>query len=193
MAFSFSPEQRERLFAALGRDDSGAWHLTEDVEIALDTLAQSAQTVQDGVSPSVASARTVEQIKALRSALYALPGQARQWAVNGAIGDDDAADVARLAQTGGEALDQLSVRLSRICELESRPGMTRHTAAELFVHALGQSFRNRLNIKPTSDSRGLFRRFLAALLVLVGRRHADLDELGQVLTNERLQEILELD
>ena len=89
-------------------------------------------------------------------------------------------------------LDQLSARLARIQAPESAPAMARYTVAELFVHALGQSFRNRLNIKPTSDPKGLFRRFLDALMVLVRSRHSDLDGMAQVLTSERLERILEL-
>jgi len=191
MSFSFSPEQRQQLFAALGRDDSGAWHLTEDVELALDAYGEPGQVAGAVLAPVVTFAHTLEQIKRLRSELYGLPEQIRQWAVMGAIGNDDAAEVGRLAQAGGEALDQLSARLARIDVSESAPAMPRHTVAELFLHALGQSFRNRLNIKPTSDPKGLFRRFLDALMVLVRRRHADLDDLAQVLTPERLELILD--
>ena len=192
MAFSFSPEQRQQLFAALGRDDSGAWHLTEDVELALDAYGEPGQAAGSGLEPLVRFAHTLEQIKQLRSELYGMPERARQWVVMGAMGNDDAADVARLAQVGGEALDQLSARLAGIEAPESAPAMARYTVAELFVHALGQSFRNRLNIKPTSDPKGLFRRFLDALMGLVRRRHADLDELAQLLTAERLERILDL-
>lgn len=191
MAFSFSPEQRQQMFAALSRDDSGAWHLTEDVELALDAYGKPGQPAGGVLEPVVTFVHTLEQIKSLRSELYGLPERTRQLAVMGAIGNDDAADVARLAQAGGEALDQLSARLARIGAPESAPAMTRYTVAELFIHALGQSFRNRLNIKPTSDPKGLFRRFLDALMVLVRRRHADLDDLAQVLTPEHLERILD--
>ncbi len=44
MGFSFSAEQRDRLLALLGRSDSGAWHLTEDVELALDAHGRTELT-----------------------------------------------------------------------------------------------------------------------------------------------------
>lgn len=192
MAFSFNPEQRQQLFAALGRDDSGAWHLTEDVELALDAYGEPGQAAGSDLEPVATFVHTLELIKELRSELYGLPERTRKWAAIGAICPEDATDVARLAQAGGEVLDQLSARLARIQAPESAPAMARYTVAELFVHALGQSFRNRLNIKPTSDPKGLFRRFLDALMVLVRSRHSDLDGMAQVLTSERLERILEL-
>lgn len=189
MAFAFSPEQRERLFAALGRSDSGAWHLTEDVELALDAYAQADQAAEDQVLPTVEFDRLLAQASELRAQLYALPDRARQLAVIDVIGSDDAADVARLAQAAGEALEQLSVKLVAM----AGPAGSALPVAERFVHGVGKAFRNRLNTKPTVDAHGLFRRFLSALIEIVRRRHTDLDDLSRALDDARLARILELD
>ncbi len=192
MAFAFSPQQRERLFAALGRDDSGAWHLTEDVELALDVYGGVARAWQDN-GGDVARLTELEQILARVSdmceLIYALPERARQLAATGTLNADDAVDLGRLAKDSGEALERLGTRLAAIGSRAHPPAVT-HDGAEAFVHALGQAFRNRLNIKPSSDSQGLFRRFLDALIELIGRRHAELDELSRVLTEERLARII---
>lgn len=193
MAFAFTAEQRERLFDALGRRDSGAWHLTEDVELAIEGYG-------DAELSSLASpeARTIDlgqllaQVSALRPALYDLPQQARRMAAMNALAGEDADDIARLAQASGEALDQLSAGLARVT-IAAEPAPSPVANAEHFVRAVGQAFRNRMNLKPTSDARSLFRRFLDTLMMLVQRRHADLDELSRVLTEDRLARILGAD
>lgn len=195
MGFAFTPEQRERLFAALGRSDSGAWHLTEDVELALAAYG-SVELSADGASNLAAGTsgfqHTLAQVLRLRSELHALPEQARQLAALDAISGDNASDLIRLAHASGEALERLGAKLAALAHAAS-PRAHPLAASERFVHAVGQAFRNRLNIKPTTDAHGLFRRFLNVLFELVRRRHADLDELSGVLGDARLEQILGLD
>lgn len=190
MAFAFTQDQRDGLFVALGRDDSGAWHLVEDVELALDAFAQAAQAAEGTIDPAVEFAQIRGEAGHLRMQLYGLPERVRQLAVLGAIGSDYAADVARLAQVGGEALEQLSLKLAEVGTPVADTRERVHTPAERFVHAVGQAFRNRLNIKPTIDAHGLFRRFLSALIDNVGRRHTDLDDLSRSMDDVRLAHIL---
>lgn len=193
MAFAFNPEQREQLFTALGRSDSGASHLVEDVELALDAYGQAEKLAEERVVPAVEFERLLTQAGHLRAQLYALPERARQLAVIGGISIDDAADVSRLAQAAGEALEGLSVKLAEVAiPMASAPSGALNVA-ERFVHGVSKAFRNRLNIKPTVDARGLFRRFLSALINMVGRRHTDLDDLSHAMDDVRLAHILESD
>jgi hypothetical protein len=194
MAFAFSPEQRERLFDSLGRSDSGAWHLTEDVELALEVYAGSAQASDasaDGVASTTEFGQIREQVGRLRAQLYALPEHARKLAAFQDLSSDTVADLVRLGNAAGDALERLGSRLAAIEPPAAHAGP--YVLAERFVHAVGQAFRNRLNIKPTVDAHGLFRRFLDTLIDLVRRRHADLDELSRVMTDERLKGILAID
>jgi hypothetical protein len=195
MAFAFSPEQRELLFDALGRNDSGAWHLTEDVELALNAYGGVERALHDSpgsATPVAGFEQMLARVSSLCEELYGLPERARQLSALGTLGADEAADLARLARDCGESLERLAIRLAAIDD-SARPHPGTHVEAEGFVHALGQAFRNRLNIKPSSDSQGMFRRFLDALINLVGRRHADLNELAQVLSEERLARIIAAD
>lgn len=191
MAFAFSPEQRERLFAALGRSDSGAWHLVEDVELAIDAFGQAEQMAEDRTVPAVEFEQLLMQTGHLREQLYVLPERVRKLAVIGAISTEHADDVARLAEASGVALELLSAKLAEVaaCPAAASPGV--QAVAEQFVHGVGQAFRNRLNIKPTVDAHGLFRRFLRVLIDLVGRRHADLDDLSRAIDDVRLAHILD--
>jgi hypothetical protein len=195
MAFVFSPEQRERLFDALGCSDSGAWHLTEDVELALAAYAGSALAPGASVDLEASAAgfsQIREHVARLRADLYALPEHARKLAAFEVLSGDSTADLVRLGNIAGDALERLGSRLAAIGPpMVPRPGP--NALAERFVHAVGQAFRNRLNIKPTVDANGLFRRFLGTLMDLVRRRHADLDELSRVMTDERLKGILAID
>jgi PAS domain-containing protein len=195
MAFVFSPEQRERLFDALGRSDSGAWHLTEDVELALEAYAGSALAPDASVDiqASAAEFRQIrEHVARLRAELYALPEHARKLAAFEVLSGDSTADLIRLGNVAGDALERLGSRLAAIVPAQAPPAGP-CALAERFVHAVGQAFRNRLNIKPTVDAHGSFRRFLDTLVDIVRRRHADLDELSRVMTDERLKGILAID
>jgi hypothetical protein len=195
MAFAFSPEQRERLFDSLGRSDSGAWHLTEDVELALEVYAGSAQAAgasADEVASTTEFSQIREQVARLRAQLYALPEHARKLAAFQDLSSDTVADLVHLGNAAGDALERLGSRLAAI-EPPAAAHAGPYVLAERFVHAVGQAFRNRLNIKPTVDAHGLFRRFLDTLIDLVRRRHADLDELSRVMTDERLKAILAID
>lgn len=197
MGFAFSPEQRGRLFDALGRSDSGAWHLTEDVELALEAYGNAvlATDAEDAVDPASGASefeQMLAQVTRLRVDLHALPERARQLAALEVISSDSAADLARLGNAAGDALERLGARLAAV-SVPTRVQAHPCAMAERFVHAVGQAFRNRLNIKPSIDAHGLFRRFLDVLIDLVRRRHADLDELSGVMTDERLKQILALD
>ena len=75
MAFAFTQEQRDGLFVALGRDDSGAWHLVEDVELALDAFAQAAQAAEGTVDPAIELAQIRGQAGHLRMQLYGETGR----------------------------------------------------------------------------------------------------------------------
>lgn len=193
MAFAFSDSQRQQLFDALGRSDSGAWHLTEDVELALsaygggDAAAQASSTS----ALDAAMAHTLSQLRSFREALYALPERAQELAALGRFGSDDATDLTRLGHSAGDALDRLGARLAGLARREGVDAAGPCANAERFVHAVGQAYRNRLNVKPTAD--GPFRQFLVALFQLVRRRHAELDELARVLDTPRLARILGLD
>ena len=196
MGFSFSAEQRDRLLASLGRSDSGAWHLTEDVELALDAYGRvdPGADAHDGAGAARGLlAHTRALTASLRQELYALPARARQLAALGEIGEDDAEDLTRLSHASGEALERLGVRLAALMVPQVAVAHGPHAMAERFVTALGQAYRNRLNIKPTSDGRGAFRRFLDTVIELVRKRHADLDEFAPLLTEARLAEILARD
>ncbi len=193
MGFSFSAEQRDRLLASLGRSDSGAWHLTEDVELALDAHGRAELTADPAGRSGSLLARTRELTADLRQELYALPERARQLAALGEIDESDAEDLVRLAHAGGEALERLGVRVAQLMVPQVAPAHGPHAMAERFVGALGQAYRNRLNIKPTSDEKGAFRHFLDTVIELVGRRHSDIDELSHLLTEARLAEILARD
>ena len=195
MGFSFSAEQRDRLLASLGRSDSGAWHLTEDVELAVDAYGR-VELSADALGRSGVVAllsRTRELTASLRQELYALPERARELAALGEIDDSDAEDLTRLAHASGEVLERLGVRMAQLMVPQSAPAHGPHAMAERFVGALGQAYRNRLNIKPTSDGKGAFRRFLDGVIEMVRKRHADLDEFAQLLTEARLAEILARD
>ncbi len=195
MAFAFSPEQRERLFDALGRSDSGAWHLTEDVELALDAYAASALAPDasvDAVASVAELIRMREQVSRLRAQLYALPEHAHKLAAFEDLSSDVVADLIRLGNAAGDTLERLGSRLAAVAPAQA-PQAGPCALAERFVHAVGQAFRNRLNIKPTVDAHGLFRRFLDALVDMVRRRHTDLDELSRAMTDERLKGILAID
>lgn len=190
MAFAFTAEQRERLFDALGRRDSGAWHLTEDVELALEGYGGAELRGSD--TDSMAFGQMLAKVFGLRQDLYALPERARRLTALDTLGRDDAADLLRLAHVSGEALDRLGAKLAEVAAVTAAvPGPD--ASAERLVHAIGQAYRNRLNIKATSDARGLFRRFLDALMDLIQRRHADLDELWRGMTEERLARIIGAD
>lgn len=196
MGFSFSADQRDRLLAALGRSDSGAWHLTEDVELAVDAYGRielHAEAPGKSAAAPALLAHTRTLTASLRQELYALPERARQLAALGEVGEDDADDLARLAHVCGDALERLGVRMAQLMVPQVAPAHGPHALAERFVGALGQAYRNRLNIKPTSDGNGAFRRFLDTVIELVGKRHADLDEFSQLLSEVRLAEILARD
>jgi hypothetical protein len=195
MAFAFSPEQRERLFDALGRSDSGAWHLIEDVELSLEAYAGST-LAPDASVDVVASAEALigirEQVLRLRAQLYAVPEHARQLAAFEDLSSDVVADLIRLGNAAGDSLERLGSRLTAVVPAQALRGGA-YALAERFVHAVGQAFRNRLNIKPTVDAHGLFRRFLDTLVDMVQRRHTDLDELSRAMTDDRLKGILAID
>jgi hypothetical protein len=193
MTFSFTDAHREQLLDALGRRDSAAWHLLEDVELALDAYAELERPPMP-VSPVATDtpdlAHLLQSSAALRSALYGLPEHARRWARLGGVSSDRASEVADLADACGALLDQLSLALTEIqAELQGSDAGTESPATRL-VHALGQAFRNRTNIKPSSDDHGLFRRFLTSIFELIEGRYADLDELSKVLDSARLDAIL---
>lgn len=192
MAFAFTPEQRERLFDALGHSDSGPWHLVEDVEKALEAYGNAELALDAGATAALGVdefQQTLTQIAQLRAGLYALPERARRLAALGEVPDDVLADLDGLANASGEALERLAVRLAALSVSAPSP-VGPYAMAERFVHSVGKAFRNRLNTKPTTDAKGLFRRFLDVLIDLVRRRHADLDDLSKVLTEERLKQIL---
>lgn len=192
MAFTFDPAQRERLLAALERNDNGAWHLTEDVERAIDAFAQS----ELGGPPSAAGesdggigqAQTL--IAALRAALYQLPEGVRRASALATVADAQIAEIAHLSNVSGAALERLAATLSEVVASLPPRENGPYALAERFIHALGQAFRNRLNIKPTAEDGGLFRGFLDVVIDLTRRRHADLDELSRALTEKRLGQIL---
>lgn len=196
MGFSFSAEQRDRLLASLGRSDSGACHLAEDVELAVDAYGRVELNAEEQGNSTAAAGllgRTRALTASLRPELYGLPERARQLAALGEIGDDDAEDLARMARVSGDALEHLGVKLAQL--MAPHAGLARgpHAMAERFVGALGQAYRNRLNIKPTGEAGGAFRRFLDTVMELVRKRHADLDDFSRLLTDARLAEILARD
>lgn len=192
MAFTFDAGQRERLLEALERSDSAAWHLTEDTERAIDAFAQSeltgsqanANSTEDGIG------ETQALIAALRAALYQLPDKVRQTSALATVADTYLAEIARLTSVSGTVLEQLAAILTEVVASLPRNENGPYALAERFIRALGQAFRNRLNIKPTSEDGGLFRGFLDVVIDLTRRRHADLDELSRVLTEKRLGQIL---
>lgn len=195
MSFAFSDEQRQRLLDALGRSDSGAFHLTEDVEAALSAYGQADIEAQASSSDRAEGglASVLQSVQKLRKELYGLPEHAQQLAALARIGGEDAADLTRMAHAAGDDLERLGARLAT---LSRREGVVRDgpcAMAERFVHAVGQAYRNRLNIKPSADANGAFRHFLDALFSLVRKRHADLDELARVLDARRLARVLGID
>ena len=99
----------------------------------------------------------------------------------------------QLSHASGEALERLGVRLAALMVPQVAVAHGPHAMAERFVTALGQAYRNRLNIKPTSDGKGAFRRFLDAVIEMVRKRHSDLDEFAGLLSEARLAEILARD
>lgn len=194
MAFAFNDSQRQQLFDALGRSDSGAWHLTEDVELALSAYGEGGQPSQAASSAAEgALSATLGQLLKVRQELYGLPERAHELAALGRFGGDDAADLVRLSHSAGDALDRLGAKLSSLARREGVAASGPYATAERFVHAVGDAYRNRLNIKPTADAHGAFRHFLNVLFQLVQRRHADLDDLARVLDSQRLTRILGLD
>lgn len=193
MAFAFDPEQRESLLLALGRSDSAAWHLVEDVELALSAYTEAGPAAEGKLDLAGEFEQMLTQAAHLRAKLYGLPDRLRQLAVLGAIASDSAAEVAGLAQASGEALDRLSVKLAETDVPAAVASAQQLSVPERLVHAVGQAFRNRLNIKPTVDAHGLFRRFLGTLIDLVARRHADLADLSRAMDDSRLARILESD
>ncbi|GMU43877.1 MAG: hypothetical protein IT479_11140 [Xanthomonadales bacterium] len=193
MTFAFSDSQRQQLFDGLGRSDSGAWHLTGDVELALSAYGggDAVARANSAAVLDAAFAHTLGQLRCLREDLYALPERAQELAALGRFGGDQAIDLTRLAHSAGDALDRLGARLSSLARREGVAAAGPCADAERFVRAVAQAYRNRLNIKPTAD--GPFRQFLDVLFHLVQRRHADIDELARVLDTSRLARILGLD
>lgn len=195
MSFAFSDEQRKRLLDALGRSDSGAFHLTEDIEDALSGYGQADLAAQSSSAAAAEIGLTdvLRSVQQLRKALYALPEQAQQLSALGRIGSEDGADLTRMAHAAGDDLERLGARLAGLSRREGVLGDGPCAMAERFVHAVGHAYRNRLNIKPSAEPQAAFRHFLAALFELVQKRHADLDELAHVLDTPRLARILGID
>lgn len=190
MAFTFTTEQRDIVLRALGKDDSAAWHLTEDIEAAIDAYGRGSREAS-GADLRDELQQVSALATALRSALYPLPENLHRSGLVGDLDGDLLASLGRHAERLGESLDQFTLE---IADLRSRIALAHSglvAPAERFVHALGQAYRNRLNIRPTSAPTGQFRLFLEAVIELVRRRHSDLDELAGFLSDERLSSILE--
>lgn len=190
MTFAFTTEQREVLFHALSREDSAAWRLSEDVEAAIAAYGQGAGLAV-GADLREQMAQVSHLTVSLRSALYPLPDVLRRSGVAAGIEGDLLTNLSRHAERIGDTLDQFMLELSEVRARIPDTGSTAGTAAEHFIHALGQVYRNRMNIRPVATAEGHFRQFLDAVVGLVGRRYSDLQELCQVLGESRLAQILE--
>jgi len=186
MAFTFSPEQRDAVFQALGRRDSAAWHLTEDVEAALSAYGSGAA----GASLADDLKSLLVTVSTLRAALYPLPDQLHESGLVGDLDGERLAAVGRDAERIGEALDRFSLELTDLRALIAVAYQGSSSPAERFLHALGQAYRNRMNIRPTAAADGQFMRFHKVVTDLVRRRHSDLDELCSTLDEDRLDQIL---
>ena len=189
MAFTFTTEQRDILLRALGKDDSAAWHLTEDVEATIDAYGLGTREASGAVLSDELQ-QVAAMTSALRSALYPLPENLHRSGLVGDVDGDLLASLGRHAERIGESLDQFTLE---IAELRSRIALAHSglvAPAERFIHALGQAYRNRMNIRPTAVATGQFRLFLDAVIELIRRRHNDLDELAGVLSDDRLTQIL---
>ncbi len=190
MAFTFTPEQRDTVFQALGRNDSAAWHLTEDVEAALSAYGSGAAGAV-GASLADELKSLLASVATLRAALYPLPDKLHQSGLVGDLDGERLAAVGRDAERIGEALDRFSLELTDLRALIAVAYQGRSSPAERFLHALGQAYRNRMNIRPTAAVEGQYMRFHKAVTDLVRRRHSDLDELCNTLDEDRLKQILE--
>lgn len=190
MAFTFTPEQRDAIFQALGRSDSAAWHLTEDVEVALGAYGSSADGAS-GTSLGDELKSLLASVATLRAALYPLPDQLHQSGLVGILDGERLAAVGRDAERIGEALDRFSLELTDLRALVTASFQGSRSPAERFLHALGQAYRNRMNIRPTAAAEGQFMRFYKAVTDMVRRRHSDLDELCGTLDEGRLNQILD--
>jgi len=190
MSFSFNTQQQEKIQSTLARTDSGVWHLIEDVEMAINAYGHAA--TQGGARQNSTALQfdgLLAGVGRIRSDLYRVPEITQQLSVLGGVEADGAIELTRLSNIAGDALDELSAKLveirAQVCVSHSQLELQ-----ERLVHALGQAFRNRLNIKPNGEPEGLFRRFLDTLLDMVKLQYPEIDTFAHSITESRLGQIL---
>lgn len=195
MAFEFDAAAQERLFEAIGRRDSGAWHLVEDIEAALGAYVEAAGRVR--AQPELAErlesglAETLLLATRLRTELYELPARATHLQAIGEIDHEHAARLTGSAEQAARAIEPLllSLRDARDTSAARQPGPG--DADAILLRSIAQAFRNRLNIKPTAAAEGLFMRVMKALLGVSRERAPRFAAYCAGISHEALDELLQ--
>lgn len=191
MSYTFNPAQQQRLFAAIGRQDVGAVHLLEDIEQALTRHQLALDQARAGPEQQDWWTQTEEVATQLRAKLYALPDHASSLSAWASIGQDRFLALLKHSTRCAEALDNLLPALSLSAKQSADLRPNAQVAARQFFNELVHAFRNRLNIKPTTDPAGLFQRVLGAVLDGLDGHFAEIDLLGRHLDPKALSDLLE--
>lgn len=193
MKFVFNGGEQDALTAAIGRTDAAAVHLIEDIEAALSVYMDGAEAASDPAIVDRLEAALTETLllsTRLRSELYELPTRIDQLLGLGTLTAANGEELARNGRDVADGLDALVAQLRAgrdACKRRVQMGQCeRH-----LLRDLGQAWRNRLNVKPSSSVDSAFPKFLQVLVAIVGSRFPDWANFCDGLSGERLERLLQ--
>jgi hypothetical protein len=192
--FVFTPNERARLLADVGRTDVSADAFVADVETCLQAFDYAARGgVSAGLPTGIAShlSIVVQAATALRGALYALPNDVAMLIDLHVLSEGARRRIASDLSQLVEPLEDIAgaiVEIKRAAEGDSLQENVRFEGR--LVRALASAFRNRLNRKPTADAESGFPATLADILQFAGHRLPSIAALSAAITPMRLRELI---
>jgi hypothetical protein len=167
--FAFTPADTQAVFRLAGRDDAAAWRLAEDLEACLAAFLVVARGGGGQLPPQVAADLDgiVRSAAALRSALYALPGDLGLLLDLHVLSAGAQRRIGRDLERVTEPLEDLVAVMAEVRrDADAQLGASGAALDRRLLAALATAYRNRLNLRPSAEAGGHFERFLRGVLGL---------------------------